>query len=52
MISPHGDSCLCSNRDGNDGGSDGGAGSDGEGSDGECSDGAAGAGNAHILLLI
>ena len=49
MISPHGDSCLCSNM--GDGGSDVGVGSGGAGSDGAGS-GTAGASNAHTLLSV
>ena len=60
MISPHGDSYLCSNRGGCDGVSDGGVGSGGVGSGGVGSggagSGAAGAGNvsmsAYNLLSI
>ena len=51
MISPYGDSCLCSNRGDSDGGIDIGAGSGGAGSDG-AGTGTAGADNAHTLWSI
>ena len=45
MISPYGNSCLCSHSGGGDGGSDGGAGSGGAGGAGS---GAGGAGNVSM----